>query len=295
MPGPPEPTIVQRQRALMKWMQQRSGVAHTSDVRAAGFTVHEIAAAVSAGSLDRIRRSWLVTPQCDKRRRAAAAVGGRLTCVSAAEMHGLWVPDHAETHVAVPGTSGRLATEGLRLHWGTGPAPVGRNANEDPILNVLYHVAQCFPRVEALAVWESAIRKGLTEAAVLRQVAWRRPNATAIAEVSSALSDSGLETHFVHRMRIAGVAVKQQIWLDGHPVDGLIGDSLVVQLDGFAHHSSAAQRRRDIEADARLATRGYVVLRFDYYQILFQWEQVVTTILTAMAQSAHRRPVLQNT
>jgi very-short-patch-repair endonuclease len=162
---------------------------------------------------------------------------------------------------------------------------------EEPILNVLFHVAHCLARAEALAVWESAVQKKLTDPAVLRQVAWRRPEASAIAGLVSALSDSGLETRFVNGMRSAGVAVQQQVWLDGHPADGLIGDSLVVQLDGFAHHSSAADRRRDLAADARLVNRGYVVLRFDYQQIFFDWDFVRDTVLTAIAQGAHRRSV----
>ncbi|MET0734336.1 MAG: DUF559 domain-containing protein [Microbacterium sp.] len=232
----------------------------------------------------------------------AASVGGRVTCVSAAALRGLWVPhrEHGDfaprldrTHVAVAGTSSRHDTSGLHLHWSTGPAPVGRNANEDPLLNVLFHVAHCLPRVDALAVWESAIRQKLVDPAVLRRIAWRRAEARAIADVASGLSDSGLETHFVNGMRSAGVPVIQQAWIDGHPVDGLIGDSLVVQIDGFVHHSDAVDRRRDIAADARLVNRGYTVLRFDYQQILFDWDHVLETVLTAIAQGAHRRPVFQ--
>ena len=221
--------------------------------------------------------------------------------MSAAELRGLWTP-HRETsdatssprltHVAVPGTSSRHNTSGLHLHWSVGPAPVGRNASEDPLLNVLFHIAQCLPRVDALAVWESAIHQGLTDPGVLRRVAWRRAEARAIADVASALSDSGLETHFVQGMRAAGVIVRQQVWLDGRRVDGLIGASLVVQIDGFIHHSAAPDRRRDIAADARLVARGYTVLRFDYQQILFDWPYVLDMILTAIAQDAHRDLVL---
>jgi very-short-patch-repair endonuclease len=283
-----EPNILERQRALLMWMDMRHGVAHSSDVRAAGFRGAEIARAVTAGDLIRVRRSWLVNQACDPGRRAAAAVGGRLTCVSAAAERGLWVPAHEHLHIAVAGTSSRHDDTGLRLHWGTGPAPIGRNTSEDPILNVLFHTAQCLPRTDALAVWESAIRKKLVDPLILSRVAWRRADAAAIATVSSALSDSGLETHFVSGMLRAGVVVEQQVWLDGHPVDGLIGKHLVIQLDGFAHHSSVEARRRDIEADARLVLRGYTVLRFDFYQVLFQWEQVRDAVLTAIAQRAHR-------
>ena len=183
---------------------------------------------------------------------------------------------------------------GLRAPLGSGAAPVGRNANEDNILNVLFHVSRCLSRPDALAVWESALRKRLIQPGVIRRVAWRRAEAAAIAAVASALSDSGLETRFVDGMRAAGVAVRQQVWLDGHPVDGLIGTSLVVQIDGFAHHSSPADRRRDIAADARLMALGYIVLRFDYHQILFEWPQVLETILIAVAQGSHLRPTFQN-
>ena len=288
-----EPKIVIRRRQLMTWMKKRHGVVHGSEVRAAGFTPHEIAYAVDSGVLHRVRRSWLVTTDCDPRREAAAKVGGRVTCVSAAAMHDLWTPSHDSIHVAVAGTASRLDATGLRLHWGMGPAPVGRTTTDDPLLNALFHVAHCLPQRDALAVWESAIRKGLTTPALLMRVAWRSADAAALAAAASSLSDSGLETHFVSGMRAAGVSVRQQVWIDGHPVDGLIGDSLVIQLDGFEHHQ-AADRRRDLEADARLVLGGYVVLRFDFYQLLFQWDEVLTTVQTAMAQNLHRRAVAQN-
>lgn len=286
-----------RQNQLIVWLTKRNGVAHGSDARAAGFTLHDITGALQAGRLRRIRRSWLVTPDCDERRVAAASVSGRVTCVSWAALMGLWGPETGavpRTHVAVPGNASRFSAAGLRLHWAAGPAPVSRNANEDHVLNVLFHVAQCLPRRDALAVWESAIRKNVADGAVLGRVSWRSSQAGALASVASLLSDSGLETVFVDGMRRVGVTVRQQVWIDDHPVDGLIGTSLVVQIDGFSHHSAAAERRRDLRADARLVARGYVVLRFDYQQVLFDWDEVLDTILTAMAQGAHRRLVAVN-
>ncbi|MFV0318760.1 MAG: endonuclease domain-containing protein [Microbacterium sp.] len=288
-----EPPIVTRHRALMEWMGTRHGVAHTSLVRAAGFRPYDVAHAVRLDALRRVRRSWLVTIDCDRRRVAAARVGGRVTCVSAAAIQRLWVPKHGEIHVAVPGTASRFDADGLHVHWGTGPAPIGRGATEEHIVNVLFHVAHCLARRDALAVWESAIRNQAVETGVLMRVAWRSEDAAALAAVASFLSDSGLETHFVDGMRTAGVAVRQQVWIDGHAVDGLVGDSLIVQIDGFTHHR-AAERRRDLAADARLVLRGYTVLRFDYYQVLFDWSSVLTTVLTAMAQNLHRQAVVQN-
>lgn len=174
------------------------------------------------------------------------------------------------------------------MHWSTGPTPTAARAVIDPLINVLRNVARCQEPAHALATWESALNKKLVDAAVLERIEWRSDRANRLVALCTDLSDSGLETHFVDLMRAIGVAVRQQVWLDGHPVDALIGDRLVVQLDGFAHHSSPADRRRDIEADARLRLRGYTVLRFDYHQVLFQPEMIQNIIRAAIAQGLHR-------
>ncbi|WP_243075043.1 endonuclease domain-containing protein [Microbacterium sp. SS28] len=273
------------------WIDQRDGVAHSSQLLIAGYTYREIADAVAATDLRRVRRSWLVRPDADARRVKAAEVGGRATCMSAAGLQGLWVPEHTGTHVAVQATASRNAAKGIHLHWASGPAPVTRTIVEEPIINVLFHVARCAPPHDALAVWESAIRKGKAHTETLRRVAWRSTAAARFAQVAGELSDSGLETRFVRGMREVGVMVRQQVTIDGHPLDGLIGEALLVQLDGFEFHSSAADRRRDIEADARLALRGFTVLRFDYFQIFFDWDYVAETVLTAIAQGLHRHRI----
>lgn len=56
---------------------------------------------------------------------------------------------------------------------------------------------------------------------------------------------------------------------------------------GFAHHR-AADRRRDLRHDAELALRGYTVLRFDYFQVLFAADDVIAAVSTAIAQGLHR-------
>lgn len=270
-------------------MRTHDGVAHGSVLYAAGFSKHAVSAAVSSGMLRRVRRSWLLQPDCDPRRAAAAALGGRVTCVSAAALLGLWTPDHDETHIAVaPHAAGGSVRPGLRLHWSDGPAPFPRRAVQDPLINVLYHVARCRPAADALAVWESALRLKLVDLAVLDRVRWRSTRASSLKALASSLSDSGLETCFVMLMRDTGVTVQQQAWIDGRPVDGLIGERLIIQLDGFAYHSSAAERRRDLEADARLGLRGYTVLRFDYQQVFFRPGYVTDVVRTAIAQGLHR-------
>lgn len=276
--------------AFHDWLRARGGVAHSRDARDAGFSPHRVARAVSAGVAERVRRSWLVLPGCPSDYRAAAMVGGRLTCISAAAQRGLWVPSAPETpHIAVPHSAAHFDRGELVLHWATPPVPLPRTAHLEHPLNVLFHVARCLPRGEALAVWESALRTRTVDAELLSRVHWRSSSAAALAGVADSLSDSGIETAFVALLRRCGLAVRQQVWVDGHPLDALIGEYLGVQIDGFAHHR-AADRRRDLRADARLALRGYTVLRFDYQQVLFDSTYVADTVLTAVAQRLHLAP-----
>ncbi|WP_223625500.1 DUF559 domain-containing protein [Microbacterium sp. EST19A] len=269
------------------WVRQSGGAVHVSQLRTAGFTEHRVRCAVQAGLLRRVRRSWLVTVDCDRRRVLAASVGGRATCASAAGLLGLWDVETDAVHVALPHTASRFDAAGIRIHRGRGPVPVHPRSAEEPVLNVLFHVARCLPAPDALAVWESAVQRDVVDLDELERVNWRSTAAAQIASLVGTRSDSGPETVFVERMRAIGVAVRQQVWIDGHPLDGLIGDRLGVQIDGYAHHSAAKDRRRDLRADARLVLRGYTILRFDYHQLMRDRTHVEHTVRTAMAQGLH--------
>lgn len=267
-------------------LSEKGGILRVADARLEGFTTHGIRRAIAEGAARRVRTRWLASPHCDPLLVLAARHGGRVSCLTAAGRLGLWTPPHDDIHLVVPSTASRIDAAGLRLHWSAGPMPVGASALVDPVINVLFHVARCAAPQDALAVWESAIRTKRIDVAKLRRIRWRSDRARALAEEASSLSDSGIETRFLILMRSIDVVVRQQVLLAGHPVDGLIGERLVVQLDGFAHHQ-AADRRRDLRHDAELALRGFTVLRFDYYQVLFRPEEVVTAVATAVAQGLH--------
>ena len=100
---------------------------------------------------------------------------------------------------------------------------------------------------------------------------------------ASQLSDSGLESIPVARLRRIGITVRQQVVIDGHAVDILIGDRLVLQVDGFGFHRSAAQRERDLAQDRRLVLMGYTVFRYGYADVLYRWPDVEAEIRHAMA------------
>lgn len=139
--------------------------------------------------------------------------------------------------------------------------------------------------------WPSgSLRSGeMLDLDVLERVEWHSSSASRIAALVGGRSDSGPETAFLALMRGIGVEMRQQVWVDGHPLDAMIGERLGIQIDGFAHHSSARDRRRDIRADARLVLRGYTILRFDVHQVMYDARYVEQTVLTAIAQGLHTR------
>ncbi|WP_054683128.1 endonuclease domain-containing protein [Microbacterium sp. No. 7] len=273
------------------------GVVKTRLLKDAGFRGNDVTDAVRAGRLQRPRRGWVAVPDADVHLVAAARAGVVLTCVTQARRLGLWMLEREERpHVAAPPHSGAVRIEreageddaGERralVHWAEPLVPRAPGALVDEIENVLALVAGCLPFEQALAVWESALNKQLVDALVLE----RLPLSARAREVLAAatpFSDSGLETFVVLRLRWLGVRIVPQAWIAGHRVDFLLGDRLVLQIDGGTH--VGAQRTEDIRHDAQLALMGYHVIRVGYEQVVHDWPGVQHAVMRAVAQGLHR-------
>lgn len=278
---------------VTRWVEGAGGIAHRSAVLAAGFPVRVIRDAVAAGGLRMVRRAWCVSAGAPGDLRAAASAGGRLSCVSLARRRGWWVPDgipsqhhvHLLPHAASPDTDDADTV----AHWTRPLCPVARTDLQAGVEDALGHIAQCLPREDALVVWESAARTEALAPETLRAVPWPSVAARELAGAVTGLSDSGLETLVFAPLRDRGVPVVQQAKIAGRFVDGLVGDRLVVQIDGFAFHASSAQRSADVAHDAELRLRGYTVLRFTYRQVVHERAAVQRTLQRALAQRLHLR------
>ncbi|WP_159502271.1 endonuclease domain-containing protein [Microbacterium sp. 18062] len=266
------------------------GYLHRNDLVDLGWRPDRIRRAIDAEGLVLLRRQWVIAPDAAPPAVAlAAASGGRLTCVSAAALRGLWRPGHDDTvHLWIPAHSG-VRCPNAHIHRSTGPAAAHPRSLIEPVENLLATAALCLGRDDARTVWESALRQHLVTREHLQAVPWRGTRARELAADVTGLSDSGIETLAVSRLARAGVAVRQQVPLAGHDVDGLVGTHLVLQFDGFAHHR-ASDRRRDIAHDRRLRLLGYTVLRYDYHEIVNEWPRVEREILAAIAQGLHLSP-----
>lgn len=273
--------------SVSAFVDRHGGLSHRSRLLDAGFSPAGIRAAVRDGEVARIRRYWFASASAPPDLRLAAQATARLACVSAARHRGWWMPDgehgvhlHLHPHSASP-------TVAATMHWTQPLAPVPRDQLVESVEDTLEHIAGCLPRSQALVLWESALRVERRSPAELRRVRWRSIAARELAAEADALSDSGLETLFVRRVRPWGVPVRQQVSIAGHDVDLLLGERLVAQLDGFAHHSSTRERTRDLAHDRELVALGYTVLRFSYVEVVHRWPTVERALRRALAQGAH--------
>jgi len=265
------------------WLESHGGISPRARLRAAGFTDY----AIRASAARRLGAGWLALPSAPGALVRAASSGARLACVSVAEHRGLALLHRPEQpHLHLSRQSSRMVI-GARVHRSRPIVATGPGELVESVPDMLEHVAECLPRLEALIVWESAAQQRLITPATARRIEWPRRAARELAAAMSADSESILESIAFHRLLDAGIMARQQVPLLGHDVDLLIGDHLVVQLDGHEFHSSRADRARDLQHDARLMLEGFTVLRFDYDAVVHDWPRVLATIRLAVAQRRH--------
>lgn len=274
-------------------LSEEGGIARQTALLRRETTKRELADAVAGGTLLRIRRSWLALPDADPQLISAARAGVVLSCVTRAARLGLWVHgDTTRTHVAASPCSGGVRVERdaktrapkATVHWFVPVVPRPPHTLEDGIENTLVAIALCQPYEEALATWESAFHSGKADREVLARL--KLPGlARDLLDESTPYADSGLETIVPRRLRWLQLRIIHQVWLYGHRVDFLIGERLVLQIDG-GHHVGA-QRESDNRHDAELILRGYHVIRVGYRQIMDDWPGVQLLVMNAVAQGLH--------
>lgn len=266
-------------------MCESRSIFSTRELRADGLSRREIAAAVDSGRLSRIRIGMYASPGACASARAIAAHGGSMACVTAARHHGLWIlDDDHEPHVWLK-TGQRAhhdASCGCIEHWDRDARPAASGAL--PLRQVLRQILGCRGPEHFFVALESALRQRRLTRDDLR---WLRRHTNARGREALSLArtdaDSGLESLLRWRLRKHDLRVRTQVSVFGvGVVDALIGDRLIVELDGRANHLGEAKRHKDLTRDANAALWGYVTLRFDYALVVHDWELVESAILGAL-------------
>ncbi|MBM3715175.1 MAG: DUF559 domain-containing protein [Actinobacteria bacterium] len=227
---------------------------------------------------------------CEPRRRAALH-GGALACVSAARHRGMWVlAEDDALHISLIPDGHGHPVEGSDVvtHW---DHVAGDRFGLPSVFVILPQILTCRGVEEFFVALESALHRRALCSSDLPRLAARLPR-TAGAAIASARTDaeSGLESLLRWRLRRHGLPIRTQVPVFSvGRVDLIIGESLIVEVDGAENHDGPSHRHRDLMRDATAATWGFVTLRFDYAMVVHDWPVVEAAILAHVSRGLHRR------
>jgi hypothetical protein len=146
-----------------------------------------------------------------------------------------------------------------------------RSTHVASIGTVLERVLVCMPLKVSLPMLDAARNRGLYDVSTLTipPTGSRLPHLKEALSLSSDRARSILET--VARLQLIDMGLTPQVgvWIEGvGEVDMIILGFIVIEVDGWAFHSSKEQREKDLKRDRELLRRGYVVLRFTYDDVM---------------------------
>ncbi|WP_162253795.1 endonuclease domain-containing protein [Yonghaparkia sp. Soil809] len=270
------------------------GLISTSELETIGVTRGRLAGLVSRRALVRVRRGWFSAPDIAADAVRAARVGGTITCAQSLRAHGYWAVPDGSLHVLVPRNAARLrsagdarrayepGTPGLRVHW-MSPGSHRNRLVADPV-DAIATLRFCAPRELYLASLESVLHRspGLRQDLV---AAGHR----IVPDLVDGTCESGTETLFRLRMHGRLPSLRPQVRIPGvGSVDFLIGERLVIEIDGASFHDTESTFENDRRRDAELSRRGFRVLRFSYRQVMEHWSIVEAAVLAALQRGDHR-------
>lgn len=280
-------------RLLDDLAAERGGLIPTFRLRQCGVTPRKIAALCHAGRLARVRQGWYVLPVWPTVVVEAVRIGGQITCHHALDMHGVWVVRDPRVHVAVNRDATQLRSARdprrrlepsdprVRVHWRR--ASTATNAVVSAVRDSLDDYLRCAPREHAAAAIDSALHQGLLDRHDSLALRFARERIDGTCE-------SGTETIFWLRMLRHRLPMTRQARFRGlGRVDFLIGERLIVEVDGQTFHDTESSFETDRHRDAYLSTLGYRVLRFSYEQVLADWPLVEAAVLAAVSRGDHLR------
>lgn len=231
---------------------------------------------------------YATAPVCGELQQAIEH-GGTLACSSAARHLGLWTIDDGSVHVWMRGDGHRRRHDhcGCIEHWDA--AEAGAAAGPASVPRALRQILLCLG-VEAFFVsLESALHHDIISRAGL---AWLRTHVNAAGRDALGFarrdSESGLESLLRWRLRGRGLRVRTQVRIVAvGRVDVLIGDRLIIEVDGRENHEAPSLRHKDLMRDANAAAWGFVTLRFDYAMVVHDWELVDAAIMRVVDAGDH--------
>ena len=202
-----------------------------------------------------------------------------ISCVSAAQIYELPVlmeERPQKTHLSVSYNRGMHPSKLRRfddvcIHREQFVSDEERRTHVASIGTVLERVLVCMPLKVSLPMLDAARNRGLYDISTLAipPTGSRLPHLKEALSLSSDRARSILET--VARLQLIDMGLTPQVgvWIEGvGEVDMIILGFIIIEVDGWAFHSSKEQREKDLKRDRELLRRGYVVLRFTYDDVM---------------------------
>ncbi|WP_022889345.1 endonuclease domain-containing protein [Agromyces italicus] len=304
-------------RAVANWIRRNGGAVPARELDAVGIRREQVGSAVAAGSVIRVRQRWYAVPDAPADIVRAVRVGGAATAASIAKIHGLWEDGDELLHVRVHRSAARLKsptpadptptrpTEGavanaairapalapldakkdrVCVHYRSDP-PI--RSGRDPLAVALAEMLHCTDRDAAITTIDSALARGEVRLDEIRASA--SPGRRRILDRCAEGSESGIETKVRLLLRARNIRHRTQVSLPPvGRVDLLVGERLVIEVDGSQFHSGPVEFENDRRRDFELAMRGYLVLRLSYTMVVDEWEVTSRGILELIARGAHR-------
>ncbi|MGD7707809.1 DUF559 domain-containing protein [Microlunatus sp. Y2014] len=266
------------------------GVARTAALAEFGVSRAELRRLSATGQLRSVRRGWWATPDADPAVVRAVSLGGSVTCLSALERHGLWVPETRDLHLRFSEHlySSRLGlAPGVRVcmprcHWRASRSSV------DQLPLALAAAGDCTSAEEFVAILDSAThRLGLFPSELGELLREAPAKARRLLHLCDR-AESGTESLARLRLRALRLPVRVQVPIAGvGRVDLLVGRRLVIEIDSRAHHTGTENHSRDRTRDRRLVALGYLPVRLTYHQVVHDWEAVLPDLLAIVRRGEH--------
>lgn len=269
------------------------GVVNWPALRRAGMTLHRLRRALHCGELRRLRRSWYATPTADPTVAAAVAAGGVCTCVSALRLHGVWIPEgHRTVHKRIRPSGHNTLTPAQRAgfcrRYGR---PLTEYGSLDDVPTALAHALRCLDPEDTVVVLDSIQHLELMHHDEIEVLLRTAPPAVSGLLDLCAPAEAGTETMARLRLRGLGLTVRSQVRIPGlGRVDLLIGERLILEVDGQEYHHTTEQFHRDRERDLTAYRLGYLPMRMAYRQVVHGWDAAVESVLTVVERGEHLIP-----
>ncbi len=276
-----------RMPQLRTILAARDGIARGTELATYGWSRKRLSAAVHQQAIIRVRPGVFASRDAHEDVVIAAAHGGAVTCARALRLHRVWVLDVQDEHVHVWLGQGNRAHTHSGCHCVPHYRPGRLLLGIAPLEDALVHAFACHGSEFFFVAFESAWNLRLLSASARQRIRTALPrDARWLVDFARGDAQSGLESLLRLRLHLLGIAVQPQVEIGGvGRVDMVIEGCLILEADGRANHESAPKRHRDLVRDAAASQRGYETLRFDYAQIVHEWDAVVAAIIAAIVRA----------